>query len=91
MKKIYLNHREIASSDNACLSHNSTSDNYGAENNRLLYELNSRISREMEMDEMTNSVSVQIQRTINDAISSKVLPQIQNAIMAGSGHVTQKG
>ena len=40
---------------------------------------------------MMNNVSVQIQRAINDAISSQVLPQIQNAIMAGSGHVTQKG
>ena len=40
---------------------------------------------------MMNSVSVLIQRAINDAISSQVLPQIQNAIMTGSGHVTQKG
>ena len=40
---------------------------------------------------MMNSVSVQIQRAINDAISSQVLHQIQNAIMAGSGHMTQKG
>ena len=40
---------------------------------------------------MMNSVSVQNQRAINDAISSQVLPQIQNAIMVGSGHVTQKG
>ena len=43
------------------------------------------------MDEMMNGVSVQIQRAIIDAISSQVLPQIQNAIMAGLGHVTQKG
>ena len=43
------------------------------------------------MDEMMNSVNVQIQRAINDAISNQVLPQIQNAIMAGSGHMTQKG
>ena len=40
---------------------------------------------------MMNSVSVQIQRAINDAISNQVLPQIQDAIMAGSGHVTRKG
>ena len=39
---------------------------------------------------MMNSVSVQIQRAINDAISSQVLPQIQNALMAGSGHTTFK-
>ena len=43
------------------------------------------------MDEMMNSVSVQIQRAINDAFSSQILTQIQNAIMPGSGHVTQKG
>ena len=43
------------------------------------------------MDEMMNSVSVQIQRAINDAMSNQVLPQIQNVIMAGSGHMTKKG
>ena len=37
---------------------------------------------------MMNSVSVQIQRAIYDAISNQVLPQIQNVIVAGSGHVT---
>ena len=42
------------------------------------------------MDEMMNSVSVQIQRAINDAISNQVLPQIQNAIVAGSGHLTRE-
>ena len=40
---------------------------------------------------MMNSVSVQIQRAISNAISTQVLPQIQNAIMAGSGHGTRKG
>ena len=43
------------------------------------------------MEEMMNSVSVQIQRSINDAISNQILPQIQNAFKAGSGHVTQNG
>ena len=38
-----------------------------------------------------NSVSVQIQRAISDAISTQVLPQIKNIIMAGSGHGTRKG
>ena len=38
-----------------------------------------------------NSVSGQIQRAISDAISTQVLPQIQNVIMAGSGHGTRKG
>ena len=43
------------------------------------------------MDEIMNSVSVQIQRAIIDAINNQVLPQIQNALRAGSGTVTQKG
>ena len=38
-----------------------------------------------------NNVSAQIQRAINDAKSSQVLPQIQNALKAGSGRLTQKG
>ena len=36
-----------------------------------------------------NSVNTQIQRAINDAICNQILPQIQNALKAGSGHVTQ--
>ena len=43
------------------------------------------------MDEMMNSVSVQIQRAINVAISNQVLPQIQIAIKAGSGRMTKNG
>ena len=43
------------------------------------------------MDEVMNSVSVQIQRANNDAISNQVLPQIQNALKVGSGSLTQKG
>ena len=39
---------------------------------------------------MMNSVSVQIQRAINEAISSQILPQIQNAVMAGSGQLTKE-
>ena len=42
------------------------------------------------MDEVMNIVSLQIQRAINDAISSQVLPQIQNAIMAGVDASHQK-
>ena len=38
-----------------------------------------------------NSVSVEKQRANNDAISYQDLPQIQNALMAGSGPMTQKG
>ena len=43
------------------------------------------------MDEMMKSVSAQIQTAINDAISSQVLPQIQKALKAGSGSLTQEG
>ena len=68
---------------------NSVTGNSSAEINRLSSELNFRISREM--DEMMNSVSVQIQRAISDAISTQVLPQIRNVIMAGSRHGTRKG
>ena len=76
-------------SPNADFDRNSVTANSSAEINRLSSELNSRISREM--DEVMNSASVQIQRAINDAISNHVLPQIQNAFVAGSGHVTKKG
>ena len=38
-----------------------------------------------------NSVSVQIQRAINDAISNQVLPQIQNTLRTGSGPMKQTG
>ena len=81
--------RNIEPKMNAECDRNSITGDSSAEINRLSSELNSRISREM--DEMMNSVSVQIQRAINDAISTQVLPQIQNVIMAESGHRTRKG
>ena len=80
--------RNVNSRTNAECDQNSVTGNSSAEINRLSSELNSRNSREM--DEMMNSVSVQIQRAISDAISTQVLPQIQNAIRAGSGHGTRK-
>ena len=83
------NQRISNSRVNAEFDHNSATGNSSAEINRLSSELNSRISREM--DEMMNSVNVQIQRAISDAISTQVLHQIQNVIMAGSGHGTKKG
>ena len=83
------NKRNINSRSNTDCDRNSVTGNSSAEINRLSSELKSRISREM--DEMMNSVSVQIQRAISDAISTQVLPQIQNVIMAGSGHGTRKG
>ena len=81
--------RVINPGTSADLDRNSVTANSSAEINRLSSELNSRISREM--DEMMNSVNVQIQRAINDAISNQVLPQIQNVNMAGPGHVIRKG
>ena len=81
--------RNISSKTNTECDRNSIIGNSSAEVNRLLSELNSRISREM--DEMMNSVSVQIQRAISDAISTQVLPQIQNVMKAGPGHGTRKG
>ena len=83
------NQRNDHSRANTEYDHNSVAATSSAEINKLSSELNSRISREM--DEMMNSVSVQIQRAISDAISTQVLPQIQNVIMAGSGHGTRKG
>ena len=83
------NQRNINSRTNTECDLNSVTGNSCAEINRLSSELNSRISREM--DEMMNSVSVQIQRAISDAISTQVLPEIQNVIMASSGHGTRKG
>ena len=81
MRKIYVNPRATNSGISAEFDHNSAIANSNAEINRLSSELNSRISREM--DEMINSVNVQIQRAINDAISNQFLPQIQNVINAG--------
>ena len=82
------NSRNDELSPNAELGQNSVRGSSNAEINRLSSELNSRISREM--DEMMNNVSVQIQRAISEAISNQVLPQIQNAIMADSGHMTKE-
>ena len=63
--------RVINPGTSADLDRNSITADSSAEINRLSSELNSRISREM--DEMMNSVSVQIQRAINDAISNQVI------------------
>ena len=82
------NQRNNYSRTNTEYDQNSVTANSSAEINRLSSELNSRISREM--DEMMNSVSVQIQRAISDAISTQVHPQIQNVMMAGSGHGARK-
>ena len=85
----YSNHKNSNARTNAVYGQNSADVSSQAEINKMSSELNSRMCREM--DEMMNSVSVQIQRAINDAISNQVLPQIQNVILAGSGRVTRKG
>ena len=84
----FPNPRNDGPSPNTELGHNSIRECSSVEINRLSSELNSRISREM--DEMMNSVSVQIQRAINEAISNQILPQIQNVVMAGSGQLTKE-
>ena len=86
-ENLHLNHAEMRPDNSANPGQNSTRVNSNAEIKRLSSELNSRLSREM--DEMINSVNTQIQRAIYDAISNQVLPQIQNALRAESGHVTQ--
>ena len=72
---------------NADYVQNSSSGNSSAEINRLSSELNSTLSRAL--DEMMGSLNTQIQRAISDAISNQILPQIQTALTAGSGHLTQ--
>ena len=86
-ESIHRNPRVIIPGTSADFDHNSVTANSSAEINRLSFELNPRISQEM--DELMNSVSVQIQRAINDATSNQVLPQTQNVIKAGSGHLTK--
>ena len=72
---------------NADYGQNSASGSSSAEFNKLSSELNSRLSRDL--DEMMGSVNTQIQSSISDAISNQILPQIQTALNAGSGHLTQ--
>ena len=83
----YLNQREKWDLVMINPGQNPTSANSNAELNRLSSELNSRIFREMQ--ERMNSVNTQIQVVISDAISNQVLPQIQNVLRAGFGHLTQ--
>ena len=88
-ESLFSNCRNDEPRTSADLGQYSAEANSLAEINRLSSELNSRISREM--DEMMSIVDTLIQRAINEAISSQVLPQIQNVIMAGSGRETRRG
>ena len=83
----HVNPKDINSGNSAEFDRNSATANSSAEINRLSSELNSRLSREL--NEMMDSVNTQIQRAISDAISNQILPQIQTALNAGSGHLTQ--
>ena len=85
----HLNTRENRSGNSTDRGQNSTDESSSAEFNKLSGEHNLRISKEM--DEMMNSVIVQTQRAINDALSNQALPQIQNAFKARSGQTTQRG
>ena len=88
-ESLFSNCRNDEPRTSADLGQNSAEANSLAEINRLSSELNSRISREM--DEMMSNVDTLFLRAINEAISSQVLPQIQNVIMAGSGRETRRG
>ena len=88
-ESLFSNCRNDEPRTSADFGQNSAEANSLAEINRLSSELNSRVSREM--DEMMSNVDTLIQRAINEAISSQVLPQIQNVIMAGSGRETRRG
>ena len=84
---LHSDHRNLGVGTSTGYDRNSASIDSQAEINKLSSELNSRISREM--DVMMDSVSSQIQRAISDAINNQILPQIQNVIMAGSGQETR--
>ena len=59
----------------------------GSEFNRLSGELNQRITRES--SDFMSTVSSQIQRAINEAISDQILPQIKATLKSGEGHIPQ--
>ena len=82
-----LDSRNIGTDIDAEYARISASGNSSAKIKRLSSELNSRLSREL--DETMSSLKTQIQRANTDAISSQILPHIQNALSSGSGRLTQ--
>ena len=68
--------------------HNSREVDSGSELNRLSGELNQMITREM--SDIMSTVSSQIQRAINEAISVQLLPQIQATLKSGQGHIPER-
>ena len=77
----HLNTRENRSSNSTDRGQKSTGASSSVEFNKLSGELNLRVSREL--DEMMISVSIQVQKAFNDAISNEILPQIQYAFETG--------
>ena len=86
-ESVYLNNAEARLGVSTSQDQNSAGVNSNAEINKLSGEFNSRLSREI--DDMMNSGNSQIQRAVSDAISNQKMPQIQNALKARSGHLTQ--
>ena len=86
-ESVYLNNAEARPGVSTSQDQNSAGVNSNAEINKLSGEFNSRLSRET--DDMMNSGNSQIQRAVSDAISNQKMPQIQNALKARSGHLTQ--
>ena len=86
-ESVYLNNVEARPGVSTSQDQNSAGVNSNAEINKLSIELNSRLSREI--DDMMNSVNIQIQRAVSDEISNQIMPHIQNALKARLGHLTQ--
>ena len=59
-----------------------------SEFNRLSGELNQRITQEIR--DFLSTVSSQIQRVINEAISYQILPQIQATLRSGQGYLPER-
>ena len=60
----------------------------GSDFNRLSGDLNQRTTREM--SDFMSTMSSQIQRARNKAISDQILPQIQATLKSGQGHVPER-
>ena len=68
---------------------NSGENDSSSELNRLSGELNQRFTQKT--NGLMNSVSLQIQRAVTEAINEHVLPQIQASLKSGNGLLPQKG
>ena len=75
---LHSDHRNLGIGTSTGYDRNSASIDSQAEINKLSSELNSRISREM--DVMMDSVSSQIQRAISDAINNQICPRFKTSL-----------